>query len=342
MTNFEQSSQYIKDLGIFANRDAQAVKRMNQRMEKAKFNIFKFLFGKQNDVVPVNGLPVLKPNLAEFLEPSDQMKLIWFGHSTFMLNVEAKIVLVDPVLSSAASPIPLVIRRFQAPPLQASELPDIDFILISHDHYDHLDMSTIKHFKGKNTRFLVPLGVGSHLTGWGIDSDRVTEHDWWQSTTVDGIEFTATPAQHFSGRSFYDKNATLWAGWAVKATTQSLFFSGDSGYDIHFGQIGERLGPFDIVLLDNGQYNPAWEEVHMLPEQASQAVRDLKAKAFFPVHWGGFKLSTHPWYEPIQRAYQLSTESPYRIVAPKIGEVLSVSDNYQTDTWWTALIGDKG
>lgn len=176
--------------------------------------------------------------------------------------------------------------------------------------------------------------VGAHIQGWGIEKSRITELDWWQGHKVKGLEFVATPAQHFSGRSFNDRNKTLWASWVIKSGDKKVFFSGDSGYDKHFKEIGDKYGPFDLAFIENGQYNKAWEEVHLLPEQGIQAFYDLKAKIFFPVHWGVFKLSIHPWYEPINKVYQSSLEKKFHLIAPRIGEVVEVGMDYKLVNWW--------
>ncbi len=335
---FEMSDHFDKNKKVFLNRDA--FKRMDKRKKFESGGWIKFFFGNDNKAVPKDGLPVLTPDLSHFKAPSDKMKVIWFGHSTFMLNLKGRIFLIDPILTNHASPVPLVIKRFQPPPLNLKELPEVDTVLISHDHYDHLDMNTIKSFLKKKTKFIVPLGVGSHLIGWGIESERITELDWWGSTEDRGFEFIATPAQHFSGRTLGSRNATLWAGWIIKCDDKKIFYSGDSGYDIHFKEIGEKYGPFDVAFLENGQYNKAWEEVHLLPEQGVKAYYDLRANIFFPVHWGAFKLSIHSWFEPIRNVYQSSLARNFPLVAPKIGEVVELDEYYKQAPWWEEFIKD--
>ena len=269
---------------------------------------------------------------------NSQTRFIWFGHSSFLLNMEGKIILVDPVLSDSAAPVSFLVQRFQAPVLKLEELPEIDYIIISHDHYDHLDMETVKFFADKKAEFITPLGVGEHIKSWGIEKSRVSEMDWWQETQRDQIKIIATPAQHFSGRGLVKQNHTLWASWVIQSSKHNVYFSGDTGYDIHFKDIGEKYGPFDIAFIENGQYNPQWEEVHMLPEQAAQAYFDLKAKKFFPIHWGMFELSLHSWYEPIVKISELGEKRDIDIVAPRIGEMISVNDELETANWWQNLM----
>lgn len=334
---FETSPHYDREQGVFVNRDRLAYERMQKR-DKFDDGMFKFMFGNENNEKPETGLPVLKPEVKEFLAPSDEIKVIWFGHSTLLVNLQGTIILIDPILSGYASPVFFAIRRFQDPPLQLQDLPRIDYILISHDHYDHLDRKTIRFFRDKTNRFIVPLGVGSHMKGWGIDPSRIDEFDWWQSRKYGELEFVATPAQHFSGRSFNDRNQTLWASWVIKNNEKRIYYSGDSGYDTHFKAIGDKYGPFDIAFIENGQYNKNWEEVHVFPEQGVQAFYELRGKVFFPIHWGAFKLSVHSWYEPIEKIHQFSLNRKFPLIAPKIGEIVTVSENFPLETWWKPLI----
>ena len=336
---FKNSKQYNQQKEIFENRNHEAIQRFNKR-DKMEKGFFKFLFGDNKQEWPKgDGLPVTKVNLKTFLAESAELKVIWFGHSTFLLNIQGKIVLIDPVFSDYASPIPLFVKRFQKTPLSLEEMPKIDYIVISHDHYDHLDIKSIKYFKqDSQTQFLVPLGVNSHLEGWGVNPKQIHIFDWWDAKTLDGIDFIATPAQHFSGRSFNDKNKTLWASWILKTEKENLFYSGDTGYDIHFKEIGDKYGPFDLAFIENGQYNKSWEEVHLLPEQGVKAFEELNAKAFFPVHWGGFKLSYHSWFEPIENVYSSSKSEGFRLIAPEIGKIVTLDESYKQDEWWRRYI----
>ena len=329
---FKNSKNYNIKKEEFTNRKPNIIDEMWDRNLNFK-NIIDFLKGGEN-LVPSKSLPEVKPDLAEFLKPSSDLKAIWFGHSSIILNMDGTVVLVDPVFSSSAAPVSFVSKRFQPPVLKLNELPEIDYVLISHDHYDHLDMESIKHFIDKKANFVTPLGVGSHLEGWGIQTERIVEKDWWETAEFNGVKFIATPAQHFSGRGICDRNKTLWASWVIQSENHNIYFSGDSGYDIHFKDIGDKYGPFDVAFLESGQYNEQWREVHMFPEDAALAYKDLKAKKFFPIHWGMFVLSKHPWNDPAKQLHILSKTHQIDLVVPKLGQLVNFSDEIQLNEWW--------
>lgn len=331
-TRFEASAQYDKAKRIFQNQDHEAFARMNNRMSIG--TMFKLQTQSVEESSPEFPLPSVKPDIQKFLELSPSVKAIWFGHSTLLFNIDGKTILVDPVFSNYASPFSFIIKRFQPPALSLAELPPIDYIVISHDHYDHLDINTIKHFVKSKTLFIVPLGVGSHLKGWGIDGARITELDWWQKHEASGLSFIATPAQHFSGRSLTDRNKTLWSGWIFQNQSQKIFYSGDSGYGAHFKEIGSKYGPFDAAYIDIGQYNELWPEVHLPPEQALQAFLDVNARSLVPVHWGAFVLAKHSWYEPVERMSQLTAEKKIKFLTPQLGEPIAISPDTKTSQWW--------
>jgi L-ascorbate metabolism protein UlaG (beta-lactamase superfamily) len=331
-SKYADSKQFNVETGLFDNRIPNLIDKMWDR--NFTFKAFVDYFSTIKDIEPAKKLPEMKPNVAEFLKPSDDLKIIWFGHSSFLLNLDGTIVLVDPVFSGAAAPVSFMVKRFQEPVLKLTELPKVDFVLISHDHYDHLDMESIEYFKDKKTKFITPLAVGNHLEGWGIPADRIIEKDWWESVEFEGVEFTCTPAQHFSGRGLFDRNETLWSSWVLKSKNHKIYFSGDSGYDIHFKEIGEKLGPFDIAFLETGQYNKKWEEVHMLPHQAVKAYYDLGAKKFFPVHWGMFVLAQHAWNDPVLQLIKLTKDTDVNLVVPKIGQMIYLNQKFQLESWW--------
>lgn len=325
---FLTSQQYNPQSGKFENKIAAPM------MKGSTWEVMKNVFFSNNESTPLAPLPESKPDLAEFLAPSEQLKFIWLGHSTFLLRMDGKTVLVDPIFSEYASPVPVYVKRFQAPMLALADLPQIDVVVISHDHYDHLDMKTVQHFKDKKTRFVTPLGVGSHLEGWGIKPDQITDLDWWQKTEIDGLTFTCTPAQHFSGRTL-SRNETLWASWVVQGQQERVFYSGDSGYSPHYRRIGETLGPFDVTFLEAGQYNKNWPSVHQMPEETVQAHLDLKGKTLVPVHWGMFDLSPHPWHEPIERVSAEAQKKGVNLFTPKLGQLVGLATPVAYEQWWT-------
>jgi len=247
---FKHSMHYDANKNMFVNRNQDAIDEMWDK--NITFTIMIDMFKGRKILKPTTKLPELKPDLSVFLQQDSDLRVIWFGHSSFMLNIDGIIVLVDPVFTNSSFPVNIMNKRFQPPVLKLNELPVIDYILISHDHYDHLDMKSVKYFIDKKARFVVPLGVGSHLKSWGIPHDRIVERDWWVTAKFDSIQFIATPAQHFSGRGLFDRNKTLWASWVIKSKNHSVYFSGDSGYDIHFKAVGKKYGPFDIAFLECG------------------------------------------------------------------------------------------
>lgn len=336
-SKFAGSPQFNAESSRFENRRPNVIEETREEAFNLAM-IYEFFIADRPDGVPVQPLPQVTPQMAEFMAPSDDLKIIWFGHSTFLLNFNDKTVLVDPMFSNTAAPVSFAVKRFQPPVIGLEDLPPIDFILISHDHYDHLDMKSVQYFRDKAVTFVTPLGVGSHLQGWGIDAANIIERDWWERVEFDGLEFIAAPAQHFSGRSLTDENKTLWASWIVRDADHNVYFSGDTGYDTHFKAIGDQYGPFDVAFIESGQYNPAWRAVHLLPEEGVQAYEDLKAERFFPIHWAMFELALHPWYEPVERLDALSAANNVNLMTPKIGQITRVNSESRFEKWWKAFI----
>ncbi|MEE7560304.1 hydrolase, partial [Xanthomonas sp. Kuri4-2] len=228
--------------------------------------------------------------------------------------------LTDPVFAERASPVPFAgPRRFHAPPIALEELPPLAGVILSHNHYDHLDRASLRRLADRVGVFVAPLGVGDLLVRWGVDAAKVRQLDWWQSLTVGGLTLTAAPAQHFSGRGWFDSGRALWASWAIQHRDLKLFFSGDSGYFDGFRAIGERLGPFDLTLMENGAYDRRWPHVHMQPEQSLQAHRDVRGRALLPIHNGTFDLALHPWYEPFERISALARAAGVPLLTPRMG-----------------------
>ncbi|XOV91772.1 MAG: MBL fold metallo-hydrolase [Bacteroidota bacterium] len=259
----------------------------------------------------------------------------WYGHSAFLVEIEGKRILIDPMLGEVASPVSFGSKRYPyEKPIPIEELTDIDAIILSHDHYDHLDYPTIMKLKDEVDHFFMALGVGSHFVSWGIPEEKITELDWWDHVEYKGLKLVACPARHFSGRGLTDRNATLWASWVIQGEHQNIYFSGDGGYGPHFKEIGAKYGPFDLAMIECGQYNEAWEAIHMMPEQSVQAGVDVQGQLLMPIHWGAFKLSVHEWTDPILRFKAESERLDASIVHPFIGERFLLGQDYPRPEWW--------
>jgi len=290
-----------------------------------------------DELAPERNLDVIKTDSSQLNSAMDNTQLLWFGHSSFLLQTANQTLLFDPIFSDTAAPHPtLGSKRYSNElPIEPENLPTIDAVIISHDHYDHLDYPSIMRIDARVKHYYVPLGVGQHLLHWGIEPERISEMDWWQDSDLNDIKLTLTPARHFSGRRLGNSNSTLWGGWMVEAPDQRVFFSGDSGYGPHFKEIGQRFGPIDIALLDTGQYNFRWEAIHMLPKQSLQAAQDLDARIMMPVHWGAFTLSLHPWDEPAEQTSLLAQQQDQAFVIPRIGELMQLlHEPIVRDAWW--------
>lgn len=267
---------------------------------------------------------------------ADKCAVTWLGHSSIFLEVNGLKIFIDPHLGQSASPIPLTVKRFSKTlPITAEEIDNIDIVLLSHDHYDHLDYKTIKRIKNKVKQWITPLGVGSHLKRWGVPENRIEELDWWDSINHLGIQFSSTPNKHFSGRKTNDRNKTLWTSWVIKSDIYNIFFSSDSGYWHGFKDIGEKFGPFDFCMVECGQYNHLWKENHMFPEESLQAFIDLKGKMMLPIHWGAFSLAPHDWRDPIERLLKSAQERNVKnITTPLIGERIFINEEMPKRLWW--------
>jgi L-ascorbate metabolism protein UlaG (beta-lactamase superfamily) len=285
--------------------------------------------------VPARPVPVVRP---EFPEDAGDLAVTWFGHSSALVEIDGRRVLLDPVWGERVSPSPLVgPRRLHEPPIPVADLPPVDAVLISHDHYDHLDVPTVRELARTQTApFVVPIGVGVHLRGWGVPADRIVELEWDGATSVAGLTVTCTEARHFSGRSFA-RDSTLWASWAVAGPRHRVYFGGDTGYTPAFAAIGARLGPFDLALLPVGAYNEAWRAIHMDPEEALRAHGDLGGDVLVPVHWATFNLAFHRWAEPVQRLAAGALRGGVRLVVPRPGERIDVLAPPPLTDWWSAV-----
>lgn len=266
---------------------------------------------------------------------NDTVHVIRLGHSSLLLKLMGQYWLIDPVFSKRASSVSFAgPKRFHAPPITLDELPPIHRVLISHNHFDHLDRSTIAGLVKKTDEFLVPLGVEAYLHEWGIPAEKTQSFDWWQALNTETSEVVFTPAQHFSGRSLTDRDKTLWGSWVIRTSNESLFFSGDTGYSAHFKSIGKRYGPFDLTLIETGAYAREWFDMHLMPEQSVQAHRDLRGKILLPIHNSTFDLAFHPWTEPFERVEAAASEYNVELATPTIGQVVTVNEPPETIDWW--------
>ena len=300
--------------------------------------LWDFFFNKPANSEPTVALPVQRLTRTQ-LDAAPDRSLYRIGHSTLLMKLRGGWWITDPVFAQRASPLPFFgPKRFHAPPIALDELPPLRGVLLSHDHYDHLDRAAVRALAAKTDLFICTLGVGDRLAAWGVPADRIVQHDWWQGSEVDGLRFTATPAQHFSGRGLSDGNSTLWASWVLIAGQGAdqvrVFFSGDTGYFDGFKAIGERFGPFDLTLIETGAYNADWPDIHMHPEESLQAHLDVKGRHLFPIHSGTFDLSLHPWVEPFERITALAAAAQVPLVAPIMGERLDIRAPALSTHWW--------
>lgn len=306
-------------------------------------NWSRLLFETKQGSVPVDPIPVQALTRAQLdALPDDANHVVRMGHSSLLFKLRGKYWLVDPMFGERASPFSFTgPKRFHAPPIALQDLPPIEGLILSHDHYDHLDRTTIEYLADRVPRYFVPLGVGARLRDMGVQPERIREFDWWQSVEHAGVKFTTAPAHHFSGRTLWDRGSTLWMSWVIEVGSpgagQRIFYSGDSGYMPGFAQIGERFGGFDLALIENGAYGEGWPSSHMQPEETAQAAQDLRARVLYPVHNSTFDLAMHPWQEPMERLSIVAAERQIALATPLIGEVLTVGQPRSNTLWWRGL-----
>ena len=332
LEKIEKSPQYGG--GKFINNGAA----LDMSISEYAATTWDFLFGGSARTPRVS-LPTQPVDLSFLNNPGgNQLNVTWLGHSSLMINLDGYRILTDPVFQKRISM--LGPTRFNGNvPLDINQLPEIDVVIISHDHYDHLNKYSVRRLDALTSRFVVPLAVGNRLASWGIAREKITELDWWEEYRFDhNLKIVATPSQHFSGRGLTDRNKTLWASWVVTGPDHNIFFSGDSGYFDGFKKIGEKFGPFDMTFMECGAYNEAWHGVHMYPEETVQAHLDLGGDILHPIHWGTFNLALHPWYEPMERLTAAARLKDVITATPIVGETTIYGKVIPADRWWEPAV----
>ena len=297
----------------------------------------KFIFEKKERAKPTDLIPSIKTDLLHLDSTKDV--LVWFGHSSYFMQVDGKRILVDPVLNGSASPLPFGTRAFKGTDIyKPIDIPAVDYLFLTHDHWDHLNYESLMELKPKIKKIICALGVGAHLEYWGFSNIIITEMDWNEEIVLEnGFTVNSVPARHFSGRSF-KRNQSLWVSFALKTPTQNIFIGGDSGYDKHFKEAGKRLGPFDLAILENGQYDRNWKYIHMMPDEVLKAAKELNARRLLPVHSYKFAIANHAWDEPLSTITELNRQENIRLITPRIGEEVNLKDDIQKfNRWWTAI-----
>jgi L-ascorbate metabolism protein UlaG (beta-lactamase superfamily) len=298
-----------------------------------------FLCGGERRV-PRAALPSINPLTAWAKTPASGLRATWLGHSTVLIEIDGLRVLTDPVWGPRASPSRLAgPKRFQPVPIALRAMPTVDLVIVSHDHYDHLDYPTIRELAKRDMPFVTSLGVGAHLEAWGVNPERITELDWWESYALpnSGLSVTAAPSQHFSGRGLKDRNATLWSSMAIRSHRHAVFFSGDTGLTTEYRSIRERLGPFDLVMLEVGAYHPAWGDIHLGPQNALKALALVGGGAFLPVHWGTFSLAMHAWDQPAEVLLDEAAKAGAQLMMPRLGEPVEPWRAERVEPWWRGV-----
>lgn len=324
---YQDSDHYNAQTQTFYNPEPQ-------RPVKDMFSAFGKMIFQAKRMHPPGPLPMQTPDWTAF-NATDKSHFIWFGHSTLFMHIGHQTILTDPLFGQSLSPIPNMMKRFQPPPAALSSLPEIDVVTISHSHYDHLEKASIQQLAQRNNHFVVSLGLGVILQKWGITATRITELDWWQSTTINDITYTAVPSRHNSGRGLFDGNKTLWSTFVIEYKDERYYFGSDTAYGKHFDDIAKRFTAFDIVFIENGQYNERWPDNHLFPEQTAEVTAKLNTRRFVPVHWGAFPLSTHSWNDSVVRSTPIVRQLGVHPLTPILGQVFDVDT--LTKDWFTAI-----
>lgn len=327
---YPKSDHYDPDTQTFYNAEPQ----------RAPINVASALWEMtfhEKDFHPKKPLPTVKPNWTELLTPAEQSRFMWFGHSTLLMRIGNQTIITDPLFGNSASPVPIMMHRFQPPVAEIEELPPIDVVLLSHSHYDHLEQESIEKLMKTQSHFVVSLGMGVILQKWGIDAARITELDWWQSTERNGVKYTALPARHDSSRGLFDHNKALWSGFLIEhkrgQNEERFYFHGDSAQGKHFDEIASRVGKIDIAFIENGQYDERWPNNHLFPEQTAQLAAKLQPTRFMPIHWGAYPLALHTWNEPVLKSVPMAKTLGVNTLTPLLGQVFDV--NTKTEDWFT-------
>jgi L-ascorbate metabolism protein UlaG (beta-lactamase superfamily) len=318
--------------GAFTNREPTHV---TLRTDDERHRMREFFFDRQVRK-PKTAIPIVRSAPST---PTGSLNITWYGHASSLVEIDGAAVLFDPIWSDRCSPSRLFgPHRLHEPPISLAELPRLDAVVISHDHYDHLDMNTILELvRLTDAPFVVPLGVGAHLEAWNVPVERIIELDWNDGVDVGGLRLTCTPGQHFSGRTLTKRNYTLWSSWVVTGPTRRVFYTGDTGYFDGFAAVGAEFGPFDATLIQIGAYDTAWPDIHMMPEEGVAAHVDVRGGVMIPVHWGTFTLAFHPWGEPVDRAWREAKDRGVTLAVPRPGERVDIDNPPAVDSWWSDL-----
>lgn len=331
----ELEAQYAKSPqwqnGQFENAEETSMNINIWSMPKLLYK--QFIDKKDRD--PKKALPIAKFDKEAFLDDTVPFKYVWYGHSVVLIRLNGKTILIDPMMGPNAAPIsPFAVKRYSENTLDIiDEWPEIDLVLQTHDHYDHLDLASMEKLIPKVKQFYVAMGCKRHLAMWGADANKIKEFDWWDFEKFNDISITFTPTRHFSGRGLKDRAKSLWGGWAMRTKTENIYFSGDGGYGVHFKEVGRKLGPFDFAFMECGQYNENWHLIHMFPEESVKAANDAKVKRATPVHWAGFSLAQHPWREPADRFAKAAKTEGLSTAFPDLGKISTLTDSSEKQ-WW--------
>jgi L-ascorbate metabolism protein UlaG (beta-lactamase superfamily) len=333
LTQYEQSPNWKK--GAFRNLEHTT---MDITLSKVPKLLYNQIFDKKGRE-PEQKLLIHPFDKEAFLAPSDKAKMVWYGHSVVLMRINGKTLLIDPMLGPNASPIaPFPVKRFSENTLDLiADFPEIDLLLMTHDHYDHIDLASFEKLKPKVKKYITTLGTARHYEDWGVSGEDIVEMDWWDNIKIEGLEIHCTPSRHFAGRGGNNRAKSFWGGWVIKSANENIYFSGDGGYGDHFKEVGERLGPFDFGFIECGQYNTLWHQIHMYPEESVQAGNDAQVKNIMPVHWAGFALAMHPWKEPVERFVAEAKKQKQDYITPRIGEMYTV-DSANMHEWWAGIL----